>query len=152
MMVKNDDNRSNISLLKEYQFIFKCEEKLKLFLCIILGEKLATTLQGEKEDVDLAVSAARKGLESWGKLSGHARARYLYSIARHVQKHMRLVAVIESLDNGKPIRESRDCDIPNVVRHLYHHAGWAQLMDTEMKGNLLSKLTSVSLSLLFDIN
>ena len=62
-------------------------------------------------------------------------ALFLFSsIARHVQKHARLVAVVESLDNGKTIRETRDCDIPLVVRHLYYHAGWAQLMDTEMKG------------------
>jgi len=54
------------------------------------------------------------------------------SIARHVQKHMRLIAVVESLDNGKPVRESRDADVQIVVRHLYHHAGWAQLADTEM--------------------
>jgi len=54
------------------------------------------------------------------------------SIARHVQKHMRLLSVVESLDNGKPIRESRDADIQIVVRHLYHHAGWAQLADVEM--------------------
>ena len=100
----------------------------------VLGAKIASTTQGEKEDVDLAVAAACKAFKSWSKLSGHARARHLYSVARHVQKHMRLVAVIESIDNGKPIRESRDCDIPNVIRHLYHHAGWAELMDTEMKG------------------
>ena len=56
----------------------------------------------------------------------------LYSVARHVQKHMRLLSVVESLDNGKPIRESRDADVPIVIRHLYHHAGWAQLVDTEM--------------------
>ena len=56
------------------------------------------------------------------------------SIARHIQKHMRLVSVLESMDNGKPIRETRDADIPIVVRHFYHHAGWAQLMETEMKG------------------
>ena len=55
------------------------------------------------------------------------------SIARHLQKHMRIVACIESMDNGKPIRESRDADIPAVVRHIYHHAGWAQLMETEMR-------------------
>jgi len=54
------------------------------------------------------------------------------SIARHVQKHLRLIAVVESLDNGKPIRESRDADVQIVARHLYHHAGWAQLADTEM--------------------
>lgn len=56
------------------------------------------------------------------------------SIARTVQKHQRLLSVVESLDNGKPIRETRDCDVPLVVRHFYHHAGWAQLRDTEMKG------------------
>ncbi|HEY6544089.1 MAG TPA: aldehyde dehydrogenase family protein, partial [Dokdonella sp.] len=53
------------------------------------------------------------------------RARYLYAIARHIQKHSRHFAVLESLDNGKPIRESRDLDIPLVVRHFYHHTGWA---------------------------
>jgi len=57
---------------------------------------------------------------------------WLYSIARHVQKHMRLLSVIESLDNGKPIWESRDADIQIVIRHLYHHVGWAQLAETEM--------------------
>jgi len=56
----------------------------------------------------------------------------MFSIARHVQKHMRLLGVVESLDNGKPIRESRDADVQIVVRHLYHHAGWAQLAETEM--------------------
>lgn len=98
------------------------------------GEKLASTVQGVQEDADLAVSAARKAYESWSKLPGHVRARHLYSIARHVQKHARLISVVESMDNGKPIRESRDLDIPLVARHLYHHAGWAQLMDEEMKG------------------
>ncbi|KAL5479194.1 hypothetical protein EMCRGX_G022685 [Ephydatia muelleri] len=97
------------------------------------GEKLASTVQGNSEDVDVAVKAARKAFDTWSKLPGHVRARHLYSIARHVQKHARLLAVLESMDNGKPIRESRDCDIPLVARHLYHHAGWAQLMDTEMK-------------------
>lgn len=58
----------------------------------------------------------------------------VFSIARHIQKHMRLFNVVESLDNGKTIRETRDADIPTVVRHFYHHAGWAQLMETEMRG------------------
>ncbi|KAG9481542.1 hypothetical protein GDO78_010664 [Eleutherodactylus coqui] len=96
------------------------------------GEVLATTIQGSEEDVELAVSTARKAFESWSKLPCHVRARYLYSIARTVQKHQRLLSVLESMDNGKPIRESRDCDVPLVVRHFYHHAGWAQLRDTEM--------------------
>ena len=93
-------------------------------------------MQGELEDINNAVSAAREVFKSWSKLPGHARARYLYSIARHVQKHARLPAVLESMDNSKPIRETRDSDVQIVVRHLYHHAGWAQLMDTEMRGNL----------------
>ena len=76
-----------------------------------------------QEDVDLAVKAARQAYESWSNLPGHVRARHLYSITRHLQKHAHLVAVLESLDNGKSIRESRDCDIPLVIRHLYHHAG-----------------------------
>ncbi|XP_053307658.1 aldehyde dehydrogenase family 16 member A1 [Spea bombifrons] len=98
------------------------------------GESLASTIQGNEEDVEAAVGAARKAFDSWSKLPCHVRARYLYSIARTVQKHQRLLSVVESMDNGKPIRESRDCDVPLVVRHFYHHAGWAQLRDTEMKG------------------
>ncbi|XP_065831165.1 aldehyde dehydrogenase family 16 member A1-like [Oscarella lobularis] len=98
------------------------------------GAHLANTIQGNDEDVDLAVGVARKAFESWSKLPCHVRARHLYSIARHVQKHMRLLAVVESMDNGKPIRESRDADVPLVARHFYHHSGWAQLMDTEMAG------------------
>ncbi|XP_041033684.1 aldehyde dehydrogenase family 16 member A1 isoform X1 [Carcharodon carcharias] len=97
------------------------------------GESLATTIEGEEADVELAVNAAKKAFESWSKLPCHVRARHLYSVARNVQKHQRLLSVLESMDNGKPIRESRDCDIPLVVRHFYHHAGWAQLMDVEMK-------------------
>uniref|UniRef100_A0A8C5QWM2 Aldehyde dehydrogenase domain-containing protein n=1 Tax=Leptobrachium leishanense TaxID=445787 RepID=A0A8C5QWM2_9ANUR len=98
------------------------------------GESLASTIQGNEEDVEVAVAAAQKAFETWSKLPCHVRARYLYSIARTVQKHQRLLSVVESMDNGKPIRESRDCDVPLVVRHFYHHAGWAQLRDTEMNG------------------
>jgi len=97
------------------------------------GEVLANTIQGTPDDLNDAVVAARTAYDSWSKLSGHARARHIYSIARHVQKHMRLISVVESMDNGKPIRETRDYDIPIVARHLYHHAGWAELMDTEMR-------------------
>src|SRR5690606_31367049 len=97
------------------------------------GEKLADVADGGKEDVDDAVAAARAAFESWSKLSGHVRARHLYAIARHVQKHARLLSVLESIDNGKPIRETRDIDVPLVARHFYYHAGWAQLMDTELR-------------------
>ncbi len=98
------------------------------------GETLAQIAQAGKEDIHAAAKAARDAFKSWSKLSGHTRARYLYAIARNIQKHQRLFAVLESLDNGKPIRESRDLDLALVVRHFYYHAGWAQLMDTEMAG------------------
>jgi aldehyde dehydrogenase (NAD+) len=95
------------------------------------GKKLATLTEASDEDVDAAVKAARAAQPGWAKLSGYARARYLYALARLVQKHARLFAVLETLDNGKPIRETRDIDIPLVARHFYHHAGWAQLLDSE---------------------
>src|SRR5271154_4797306 len=95
------------------------------------GEKLASVAQGSAADVDAAVGAARAASSGWRALTPHARARYLYAIARLVQKHSRLLAVLETMDNGKPIRESRDIDIPLVARHFYHHAGWAQLLDQE---------------------
>jgi aldehyde dehydrogenase (NAD+) len=98
------------------------------------GEVLCKTIQGTEEDVNLAVQSARTAYEMWGKLSPHERARHIYSLARHMQKHARLIAVVESLDNGKPIRETRDADVQVVIRHLYHYAGWAQLYDTEMRG------------------
>jgi aldehyde dehydrogenase (NAD+) len=82
-------------------------------------------------DVDRAVAAARAALGAWQELGGHGRARYLYALARAIQRHARLFAVLETLDNGKPIRESRDIDVPLVVRHFYHHAGWAQLAPRE---------------------
>jgi aldehyde dehydrogenase (NAD+) len=95
------------------------------------GDKIAEVAHAEAADVDAAVKAARKALPAWQALSGHQRARYLYALARQVQKHSRLLAVLETIDNGKPIRESRDIDIPLVARHFYHHAGWAQLLKSE---------------------
>ncbi|HXF94991.1 MAG TPA: aldehyde dehydrogenase family protein [Gemmatimonadales bacterium] len=97
-------------------------------------ERLARVAQGDAADVDRAVRAARAALPVWSGLSCHARARHLYALAREVQKHSRLLAVLESLDNGKSIRETRDLDVPLVARHFYHHAGWAQLRDAEFPG------------------
>ncbi len=65
--------------------------------------------------MDLAVGAARRALPAWSALPAHARARHLYALARHVQKHARLVAVVEAMDNGKTVRETRDADVPVVV-------------------------------------
>jgi len=95
------------------------------------GETLAAIAQGSAQDIDAAVKAARAAAPKWQALTSHARARHLYALARLVQKHSRLLAVLETIDNGKPIRESRDIDIPLVARHFYHHAGWAQLLDQE---------------------
>ncbi|HEU0368068.1 MAG TPA: aldehyde dehydrogenase family protein, partial [Candidatus Acidoferrum sp.] len=98
------------------------------------GEKIADVAQGSAADVDAAVKSARAALPAWQKLSGHQRAKFLYALARQVQKHSRRLSVLETLDNGKPIRESRDIDIPLVARHFYHHAGWAQLLAQEFPG------------------
>ena len=95
------------------------------------GELLGKVTQASKDDVELAVSSARAAQPSWSALPGHERAKYLYSIARIIQKRSRQLSVLETMDNGKPIRESRDIDIPLVIRHFYYHAGWAQLMDSE---------------------
>src|SRR6266550_3721013 len=95
------------------------------------GEKLASVAQGSAADIDAAVRAARLAFPKWRALTPHVRARYLYALARLVQKHSRLLAVLETMDNGKPIRESRDIDIPLVARHFYYHAGWAQLLQQE---------------------
>ena len=96
------------------------------------GKRLATIAQASRADVNKAVKAAEVASEPWRKLSCHQRARYLYALARLVQKHARTLAVLETMDNGKPIRESRDIDIPLVARHFYYHAGWAQLRDDEL--------------------
>ncbi len=98
------------------------------------GDKLAEIICGNVDDVDQAVKAARAAFGKWSKLSGYDRAKYLYAIARHIQKRERFLAVLETMDNGKPIRETRDIDIPLAARHFYHHAGWAEMVEDEFKG------------------
>ena len=98
------------------------------------GEELAQITQGSATDIERAVAAARRAQPKWAKLPGFERAKYLYALARLVQKHSRLFATLETLDNGKPIRESRDIDIPLVARHFYYHAGLAQLLEAEQPG------------------
>src|SRR6202142_607638 len=97
------------------------------------GELLGETVQAGQKEVDAAIAAARTAFESWSKTPGVIRARYMYAIARNIQKHHRLLAVLESMDNGKPIRESRDIDVPLLARHFSYYAGWAQLMETELR-------------------
>jgi len=95
------------------------------------AKSLGKIAAANEKDVDKAVKAARNAQKGWQGLGGHARARHLYALARAIQRNARLLAVLESLDNGKPVRETRDIDIPLVARHFYHHAGWAQLQGQE---------------------
>lgn len=95
------------------------------------GSELAQVTQASSDDVERAVLAARRAQPGWVAMGGHGRAKILYAIARLMQKHARLFAVLETLDNGKTIRETRDADLPLVARHFYHHAGWAQLQAEE---------------------
>ena len=97
------------------------------------GDLLANIEVASSTQLDNAVKAARKAQPGWQSLGGHGRAKVLYALARLLQKNSRLIAVLETLDNGKPIRESRDIDIPLAIRHFYHHAGWAQLQEKEFK-------------------
>ncbi|MBU2662932.1 aldehyde dehydrogenase family protein [Actinoplanes bogorensis] len=88
-------------------------------------EVLAEVALAAPEDVDRAVAAARRAFESWSALPGSERAKYLFRIARILQERAREFAVLESLDNGKPIKESRDVDLPLVAAHFFYYAGWA---------------------------
>ncbi len=98
------------------------------------GETLAHVAQGSQTDIDAAVKAARAAFPGWSRLPGHARAKWLYALARTIQKRERFLAVLETLDNGKPIRETRDIDVPLVARHFYHHAGWAEMLADDFPG------------------
>lgn len=129
-----DEHKHKFELFIDNKWQAPADKKYLPVIAPATGENLAQVADAGEKDVKKAVKVARKAFETWGKTSGHARARYLYAIARSIQKHGRLFSVLESLDNGKPIRESRDLDIPLVARHFYHHAGWAQLMETEMRG------------------
>ncbi|WP_369812318.1 aldehyde dehydrogenase family protein [Janthinobacterium sp. SUN206] len=95
------------------------------------GTQLAELTQATDADVERAVEAARRALPVWQGMGGHGRAKVMYALARLLQKHSRLFAVLETLDNGKTIRETRDIDLPLAARHFYHHAGWAQLQSEE---------------------
>ena len=94
------------------------------------GEPLAEVADGSAEDVDRAVVAARSAFEDhWRDTPGRIRARYLYRIARHLQERAREFAVLETMDGGKPIAESRDVDIPLVAAHFFYNAGWADKLE-----------------------
>ncbi|GHF16464.1 aldehyde dehydrogenase family protein [Streptomyces morookaense] len=92
-------------------------------------EVLSEVAQASAEDVDAAVKAARKAFEKWSALPGSERAKYLFRIARIIQERSRELAVLETLDNGKPIKETRDADLPLVAAHFFYYAGWADKLD-----------------------
>ena len=92
-------------------------------------EVLSRISLGGKTELDKAVTAASKAFSKWSKLTGAERGKYLYRIARILQERAREFAVLETLDNGKPIRETRDIDIPLVAAHFFYHAGWADKLE-----------------------
>src|SRR3954449_2212996 len=93
-------------------------------------EVLAEVAEADDHDVDLAVKAARRAYDKvWSRMPGSERAKYLYRIARIIAERSRELAVLEAIDNGKPIRESRDVDIPIVAAHFFYYAGWADKLE-----------------------
>ena len=102
--------------------------------CPATGDQMAFITQANKDDADDAVAAANAAFPAWSGLAPHERAKHLYNIARHIQKHHRLLAVVEAMDNGKTVREARDADCALAIRHFYNCAGWAQLFKTEFAG------------------
>jgi aldehyde dehydrogenase (NAD+) len=126
-----EKNNRRFGQLINGQFVSNNKSDLIATLDPSNGELLANIEIANSKQLDSAVSAARKAQPAWEDLGGHKRAKVLYALARLIQKHSRLIAVLESLDNGKPIRESRDIDIPLAIRHFYYHAGWSQLQAKE---------------------
>ena len=96
--------------------------------------KLAEIAQAHAADVDRAVAAARRAFKGWSRLPGRERGKYLYRIARIIQEKSRELAVVEAMDGGKPIKESRDFDLPQVAAHFFYYAGWADKLDYAFPG------------------
>ena len=97
-------------------------------------EPLAEIAVADQTDVEKAVAAARKALPGWASLAGSERAKYLFRIARRIQERSRELAILETMDGGKPIKESRDADLPEVAKHYFYHAGWADKLEYAFAG------------------
>jgi len=97
-------------------------------------ERLSEIAEADGADVDAAVSAAREALPRWSSLPGAERGKFLYRIARRIQERARELAILETIDGGKPIKESRDVDIPLVAQHFFYHAGWADKLQYAFPG------------------
>ena len=128
-----EDNGRRFGQFINGKFISRKDAEIIASLDPSNGDLLANIEIASDSQLNTAVKAARQAQPNWQALGGHGRAKVLYALARLIQKNARLIAVLETLDNGKPIRESRDIDIPLAIRHFYHHAGWAQLQEKEFK-------------------
>jgi len=140
------ESNSHIQIEKEYELfingIFTKSVSKNRFDSVnpSTGNILSQFALAGKEDVDLAVSAASKAYESWSKLTGAERGRYLFRIARIIQERSRELAIIECMDSGKTIRESRDVDVPLVAAHFFYYAGWADKLEYAFPGKNVNSL------------
>jgi len=129
------ENTNHIKLKKKYDLFIDGEfvkPQLKKYFNTInpaTDEVISNIAEANKKDVDKAVKSARKAFKSWSKLKAKERGKYIFRIARMIQERAREFAVIESLDGGKPIRESRDIDIPLASNHFFYYAGWADKLE-----------------------
>jgi aldehyde dehydrogenase (NAD+) len=135
------ESKDHIRLQKQYDLFingkFVAPKSGKYFDTInpATEAKLASVAEAGADDVDLAVKAARQAYEQvWSKLPARERGKYIFRIARIMQERARELAVIESMDGGKPIRESRDIDVPLAAAHFFYYAGWADKLDYAMPG------------------
>ncbi|GAA2784448.1 aldehyde dehydrogenase family protein [Streptomyces showdoensis] len=129
------ESRSVVDIAPSYglfidgEFVDAADGKVFKTVSPSTEEVLSEIAQAGAEDVDRAVKAARKAFEKWSALPGSERAKYLFRIARIIQERSRELAVLETLDNGKPIKETRDADLPLVAAHFFYYAGWADKLD-----------------------
>ncbi|MCF1599421.1 aldehyde dehydrogenase family protein [Streptomyces muensis] len=129
------ESRSIVDIAPSYglfidgEFVEAADGKVFKTVSPSTEEVLAEIAQAGEADVDRAVKAARKAFEKWSALPGSERAKYLFRIARIIQERSRELAVLETLDNGKPIKETRDADLPLVAAHFFYYAGWADKLD-----------------------
>lgn len=133
------ESADHISLKKQYGFYIggkwvKAPSRFKT-INPATEEVIAEVGMAGKKEVNLAVKAAKKAFKGpWGKMSGSERGKYLFRVARLIQERAREFAIIESMDGGKPIRESRDVDIPLAAAHFFYHAGWADKLEYAFPG------------------
>ncbi|MFF7891057.1 aldehyde dehydrogenase family protein [Streptomyces sp. NPDC007907] len=123
------DIAPSYGLFIDGEFVEAADGKVFKTLSPSTEEVLSEIAQAGSEDVDRAVKAARRAFEKWSALPGAERAKYLFRIARIIQERSRELAVLETLDNGKPIKETRDADLPLVAAHFFYYAGWADKLD-----------------------